>query len=136
MRAKIYQADVPNVNGVVYPADELKAAVERFNTLDNVVIADKYPPDNGFDPDLEKAVGTAFLDYDGGFVVADVDFFDNDLSKEVMEVKEEYGLRLMPCAVGEFDGTSVSDMSIVMLTVVPSNHVNVGENKSGLFELD
>ena len=42
--AKIYKGDMPNVNGIVFPKEELQKAVENFNKEKNVVMYGDYPP--------------------------------------------------------------------------------------------
>ena len=115
--ATIYEADVPNANGIIFPKEELERAVQQFNEQERVItFSPAYPVD---DSTLSQAIGTAYLTMEEGVVKAHIKIFNDDLEQELLD---NCG-KCVPTALGNLDNSVISEMKIVELS---ATYVDVG----------
>jgi hypothetical protein len=125
---------VPNANGVVYPRDELEKAVEEFNKCENIVELGDYNTTALTPINLEKAAAMATAEMEGDYVVVNLSVMDTPCGRELKKlVEDEHQLYVMPTAIAEYDGETISDMKLSKITVCPYT-VSVGDADSSLFE--
>jgi len=130
LKAKIYKADTPNANNVVYPKEELEKAVAEYNKKQRFAFNGPYPPTTNLnDYTVENMMGEVTLEFDGEYVVAHVEA----LNSKTTVIKEAVSdcpdkIKIMPVGHGVLESVSmgVKNMSIVHV-VCTCEDVNIGD---------
>jgi len=136
LKAKIYRADVPNANNVVYPREELEKAVAEYNKKERFAQGGKYPPElNLNDTPVEKFIGECTLEFDGEYVVATIEALNTKTSiikDAVSECPDK--IKIMPVGQSVLESVSmgVKNMSI-MHVVCTCDDVDVGDVEEDMF---
>jgi hypothetical protein len=117
LTAKIYKADTPNLNGVIYPKDELESAIEKFNNSERVVKI-KTNSEN------DKAIGLCHLSMIEDYVIANLETSDKHDQPLKSLLDNNVDVNLMPVAYAqvlqtEDNQTTTVNMNIVSLTCTP-----------------
>lgn len=140
MKAKIYKADRPNVNGIVYPKDVLEKAVEEYNNqTSRVVTLEDYPGDQLPTIELENVVGEATLSMDNdGYVIADITLLDNDKANQVKdEIVKGCSPSLLPSSFGIPNENHIVDGEFaVCKLVIPTEPVKTGDEHPEMFQVE
>lgn len=125
LKAKIYEFDVPNSNGYIYPKIELIRAVEEYNNDNQYVVLGGYPPWET-STDLSKIVGISHLVIEDNFVTVFINLLSKDPSFDEWYV--------MPTAIGNIsDDKKITDLQISSMHILPTIEVcNISE---GMFKL-
>ena len=123
MRAVIYRADRPNVNGVTYPLAELERAVDNFNKKGGFVTREDYPPQFHI-VDLEKVAAKVELEMEADCVVANIEMLDTPNGKIAQQLIDHNLMAIQPTATGTVTDGITSDMTISRLIFVPINSVH------------
>lgn len=132
MKAKIYKADTPNANGVVYPKDELVAAIEKFNENENFAVVGTYPP-AGLEVDLNDVAAQVKLRLDENYVIAEMKLLETPGGEKVQEMMEQIGSTVLPVATCDYNDGQVSNLQIGKLTFVPQGSVELGDVEDDMF---
>ncbi len=137
IKAKIYKLDgQPNINGIVYPKEELENAVKKFNDSDmTYATMGVYPPKNFRELDMSTVAAKTTLAVDGEYVVANINFLKTPDGARAADVFDDIGLTLMPASIGNLnkEEKTVTELQISTLTFVPLGSVEIGDNADGLF---
>jgi len=135
VKSKIYASDTPNLNGIIYPKDELKKAVDKFNLSENFVTFGNYPPLPLDKVDLAKTVGTVKLEYsEDGYVMAKMNVFDTPhgiMLKSILTGQDKDKVVSLPTASGKItDDKIVNDLNIISVSCLLKDNVNIGVETS------
>lgn len=153
MKAILYRADIPNVNGITYPRDELiRMVADQYRPLLAELVIQpqplyvklnmqpKYPPDS-FAVDLERVAASVMLEFIDECVIANVKFLDTRYGRIAHSLQEITGLDLMPLLQGEvvtdiknngelvINVNKVINMKLLSLLLVPPASVDMGDEK-------
>lgn len=140
MKAIVYRGDLPNVNGVVYPLEELEMAVEKFNVQDGrhfVELADHYPSDPTINLDL--VAGRVSLEIDGDCVVAHLKLLETPMGQLAKKIIDQ--MFLVPSAQGNVKGEAgikeVTSLRFERFSLVQSSKIDLGTAAvdAGMFKL-
>lgn len=133
LKARIYKADTPNLNGVVYPREELEKAVQEFNKKVHFATLDKYPPKD----DIVKAVGVVSLEMQDDYVVANISEIAGGPLSVLETLSEIDPIIVMPVATGTCDEKHhVNDMSISVICVTTRSQVDITDDKEMFYIFD
>jgi hypothetical protein len=148
IKAKIYEADMPNANGIMYPKEELEKAVAEWNNGERFVTYEDYTGPENYDSaedhyniDPSKVAGKCELNMEGNFVVANIDVNDTSSGKMLIDQLESplHDVSVcLPKGVGRVSnpGQQVVENLTIVKIVCAADDVNVGENLSGLFKIE
>lgn len=129
--AKLYEADKPNSNGIVYSREELEKAIKKWNNSSGLVMFESYSEPFCWENDLNRAVGTCKLSMDGDFVKATMDILvDTPSGKKLIDKlsgpAKEVSMCLPVAQATLNEDRTVSDLSISKV-VCSSTVVDIGK---------
>lgn len=137
MKAKIYKADTPNANGLIYPRKVLEEAVEKYNKQESrLVTFEDYPGDQSIAINFEDVIGEATLSMEGDYVTATVKMLDTPAAARAKTALDKG--YLLPSGTGSVvqDSWLIDEGFTVAKLVVPHDSVETGEGREEMFVLE
>lgn len=136
IKAKIYKADTPNANGLIYSKATLEDAVKEFSKQERNALYGNYPPDSNR-INVNDILGIATIEFVDDYVEATITPYKSNKSKFEKTLKGCIEIKVLPTGMGRIETVNNISQSVTNLVIThitcTCGYINTGNARKEMF---